>query len=189
MKVILIGYRATGKSTVGLLLSKKLKIPFVDTDRLIEDDAGMPIKDIVAQEGWEKFRERETEAVASLNRRKVCVVATGGGVILTEQNRNLLKKMGVLVWLKAPLADMVERLERDAGNEQIRPQFTSQSLAAETLAVLTQRMPLYESAADFTVDTKDQSVVRVAECIYQYLLEAGHVFAINKLKNKQKKQS
>ncbi|MEN6469011.1 MAG: shikimate kinase [Smithella sp.] len=189
MKVILIGYRATGKSTVGLLLSKKLKIPFVDTDRLIEAAAGMPIKEIVAQEGWAKFRERETEAVASLDRRKVCVVATGGGAILASHNRDLLKKMGVLVWLKAPLADMVERLERDAGHEQLRPKLTSENLAAETLAVLKERMPVYESVADFTVDTKDQSVVQVADSIYQCLLEAGHVFEINKLKNKHKKQS
>ncbi|PKN07317.1 MAG: shikimate kinase [Deltaproteobacteria bacterium HGW-Deltaproteobacteria-7] len=189
MKVILIGYRATGKSTAGALLSKKLRIPFVDTDRLIEDAAGMPIKDIVAQEGWEKFRERETAAVASLGAQKVCVVATGGGVVTASQNRDLLKKMGVLVWLKAPLADIVERLERDAGNEQLRPQLTSENLVAETLAVLKERLPVYESIADITVDTQGQSVVRVADSIYQHLLEAGHVFEINKLKNKQKKKS
>jgi shikimate kinase len=97
--------------------------------------------------------------------------------------------MGVLVWLKAPLADIVERLERDAGNEQLRPQLTSENLVAETLAVLKERLPVYESIADITVDTQGQSVVRVADSIYQHLLEAGHVFEINKLKNKQKKKS
>lgn len=189
MKIILIGYRATGKSTVGLLLSKKLKIPFVDTDQLIEDAAGMPIKEVVALEGWEKFRERETKAVMSLGRQMSCVVATGGGVILAEHNRDLLKKMGVLVCLKAPLADIVERLKRDAGNEQVRPPLTSENLVAETVAVLKERMPIYESVADFTVDTQNKSAVRVTDGIYQYLLEAGHVFEINKLKSKLKKKS
>jgi shikimate kinase len=189
MKIIIIGYRATGKSTVGLLLSKKLKIPFVDTDRLIEDAAGMPIKELVALEGWEKFRERETKAVASLDQQKICVVATGGGVIIAPQNRVLLKKMGVLVYLKAPLADIVERLERDAENEQIRPQLTTDNLVAETVAVLKERMPVYESVADFTVDTQGKSVVRVTDSIYQYLLEAGIVFEIITLNKKLKKNS
>lgn len=186
MKVILIGYRATGKSTVGSLLSKRLRVPFVDTDDLIEKAAGIPIKDLVALEGWEKFRERETQAVTSIGLQDSCVIATGGGVVLAEQNRDLLKKMGVLVWLKAHLTDIVERLERDWKNGRIRPKFTSENLVAETLSVLKERIPIYESVADFTVDTQDKSVVRVADEIYQYLLEAGIVFEINKLKKKLK---
>jgi shikimate kinase len=183
MKIILIGYRATGKSTVGILLSRKLKIPFVDTDQLIEEEAGMSIKELIVLKGWEEFRKRETEAVSSLQEKYDCVVATGGGVILAEANRLLLKKVGVVVYLQAPFAAIMERLERDVKNKQIRPRFTSANLAEETLSVLTERIPLYESLADFTMDTQGKNIVRVTEDIYQYLLEAGIFFEIKKFRN------
>jgi shikimate kinase len=182
MKVIIIGYRATGKSTVGLLLSEKLQIPFVDTDQLIEDTAGMPIKALVARHGWETFRKKETEAIASLCDGNLCVVATGGGAILSGVNRELLKNMGTLIYLKTPLPDIVERLKQDAQAEQIRPQFTSGNLIEETIAALEERIPIYESTADFTVDTNGKSIARVSDDIYQHLLEAGIVSDINKTK-------
>ncbi len=187
MKVILIGYRATGKSTVGQHLSKKLKIPFVDTDQIVEETAGMAIKDLVVREGWPAFRMREKEAVALLNEKGLCVVSTGGGVVLAEENRAVLKSLGSVVYLKASLCDIVERLTRDAQEDRTRPQFTQASLADETAAVLSERAPLYESAADYTVDTQGKSVVRVAEEIYERLLEKGVVSEINKEKKKQKK--
>lgn len=188
MKIILIGYRATGKSTIGLLLAQKIRIPFVDTDQLIEKSAGMPIKKIVASDGWEIFRKKETEVIASLNNTGLCVVATGGGAILSGVNRDILKKTGILIYLKTPLHDIVERLERDAQHEQTRPQFTSGGLTAETAAILAERVPLYESIADFTVDTNGKNVVRVSEEIYQYLLEAGIVSEINKARKKIRNQ-
>lgn len=189
MKIIIIGYRATGKTTVGLLLSKKLNIPFVDTDHLIEQAAGMTIKKLIGREGWPSFRQKEKETIASLGEKNLCVVATGGGAVLAEENRNFLKKMGVLVCLKASLSDIIERLKCDAQTEGTRPQFTSQDLAAETIAVLSERMPLYESVADIIINTEGKSVVRVADEIYQYLLEKGAVFEINKLKKRDKNKS
>ena len=89
--------------------------------------------------------------------------------------------------MKTHLPDIIERLKRDAPDDQSRPQLTSENLVAETIAVLNERIPLYESAADFTVDTQDKSVVRVTDDIYQYLLEAGIVSEINKLKKNVKK--
>lgn len=189
MKIILIGYRASGKSTIGAFLSKRLKIPFVDTDQLIEGAAGMPVKDLVALAGWKAFREKETEVVASLKDISPCVVATGGGAILSAQNRALLKNMGTLIYLKTTLQNIVERLKRDAQNEQIRPQFTSGNLVEETTAVLQERIPLYEAAADFTVDTDGKSIVRVSDDIYRYLRETGIVSDISKAKKKFKSKS
>lgn len=186
MKVILIGYRATGKSTVGKLLSQKMSIPFVDTDQLIEAAAGMPIKALVARQGWETFREKETEAIVSLGDMNLCVVATGGGAILSAANRDLLKNTGTLIYLKTPLHDIVERLKRDAQDAQVRPQLTSGNLVEETMAVLKERIPLYESVADFTADTDGKSITRVSDEIYQQLLEAGIVADINKAKKKLK---
>jgi shikimate kinase len=186
MKIILIGYRATGKSTVGLLLSRKLKIPFVDTDQVIEEAVGMPIKELVARHGWETFREKETEAIASLRDMTLCVVATGGGAIVSGANREMLKNMGTLIYLKTPLQDIVDRMKRDAENKQIRPQFTSGNLVAETIAALKDRLPIYESTADYTVDTDGKNITRVSDDIYRHLLETGIVSDINKTKKRLK---
>jgi shikimate kinase len=90
--------------------------------------------------------------------------------------------MGTLIYLKTPLPDIVERLKQDAQAEQIRPQFTSGNLIEETIAALEERIPIYESTADFTVDTNGKSIARVSDDIYQHLLEAGIVSYINKTK-------
>ncbi|HOC58394.1 MAG TPA: shikimate kinase [Smithellaceae bacterium] len=186
MKVILIGYRATGKSTVGRLLSRRLEIPFIDTDCLIEESAGMNIKKLIGSQGWPAFRQKEKEAVSSVAEKKLCVVATGGGAVLDEGNRKILKSMGVVVCLKAPLQDIIERLRSDDEQGASRPQFTSGDIAAETVAVLGERMPLYEAVADNIIDTRGKNVVQVAEEIYQLLVEKGVVFEIGKLKRKNR---
>lgn len=183
MKVILIGYRASGKSTVGMLLSSKLKIPFTDTDLLLEENSGMPVKEIVAQKGWEYFRVRERETIQTLNQKGAGVIATGGGVVLLGENVILLRQMGVIVWLNAPLPDIINRLREDAQAEAKRPQFTDGDLAQETADVWKRRIPLYENAADFVVETKGKSASQVTDEIYQYLLESGRVAKINNSKN------
>lgn len=187
MKIILIGYRATGKTTAGRLLSQRLDIPFVDTDGLIEESAGMSIKKLIGTLGWPAFRQKEKEAVLSLVEKKLSVVATGGGAVLDEENRKILKSMGIVVCLKASWRDIVERLKFDAQQGQFRPQFTSGELAEETVAVLRERMPLYESVADFVIDTQDKNVAQVGEELYQALVEKGIVFEISKIKKKNRK--
>mgnify|MGYP000860176609 FL=1 len=189
MKVILTGYRATGKTVVGMLLSKKMKLPFVDTDRLIERAAGLPIRDIVAQFGWEEFRRREACIVATLPQMPPCVVSTGGGVILSAANREALKQAGTVIWLKLPAAEIVRRLQHDGQTEQTRPAFTSDDLEKETQAVLAQRLPLYEQTADFAVDTQGKSIVRVADDIYELLVETGVVAGIGAFQKKSRKTS
>jgi shikimate kinase len=183
MKVILIGYRASGKSTAGMLLSSRLKIPFTDTDLLLEENSGMPVKKIVALKGWDYFRARERETIQTLKQKGAGVIATGGGVVLQGENVTLLRQMGVIVWLNAPVQDIVNRLKEDAQAEAKRPQFTDGDLVQETADVLKQRIPLYENAANFVVETKGKNVPQVTEEIYQYLLESGIVAKINKNKN------
>ena len=94
MKVVLIGYRATGKSTVGKLLAAKLKIDFRDTDAMIEKSMEMPVKEIVALHGWEFFRARERDTIEKLIQLEDCVIATGGGVVLFRENIDLLYQEG-----------------------------------------------------------------------------------------------
>ncbi len=184
MKIILIGYRASGKSTVGRHLSRKLGIPFVDADRLVEKEAGMSIPELVSLKGWQEFRKRETQTLASLQETMVCVLATGGGAVLTDKNRKLLKKTGVVIYLKADLPDILERLHRDAKHPSSRPSLTAGDLIEETRVVFAERIPLYEATADYAVDTRNKNIVQVAEEIYRQLLEAGIVSKIQTLKQK-----
>ena len=180
MNVVLIGYRATGKSTVGRILSSKLKIAFWDTDVMVEKSVAMPIKEIVALHGWDFFRAKERETIKYLMQKEDCVIATGGGVVLFRENVNLLKQAGVIIWLNAPLQDIIDRLKKDARNGAIRPQFTSSNIIQETIDIMRQRLPLYERAADYTVDTLSKNAEEVAEEIYQYLLKSKNLDKINK---------
>jgi shikimate kinase len=187
MNVVLIGYRATGKSTVGRILAAKLKLAFWDTDALVEKSMGMPIKEIVALNGWDFFRAKERETIEYLTQKEDGVIATGGGVVLfrenvklLKQNVDLLKQTGVVIWLNAPLQDIIDRLKKDARNGAMRPQFTSGNIVQETIDIMRKRLPLYERAADYTVDTLSKNAEEVAEEIYQYLRKSGNLVKINK---------
>jgi len=172
MKVVLIGYRAAGKSTVGKLLAAKMNVPFWDADLLLEERLGMPIKEIVASHGWNYFRAREKEIIQKLAQKGSGVIATGGGVVLAQDNIDLLKENGFVVWLNAPLHEIIGRLQEDAHNGALRPQFTAGNLASETTDVWKQRFPLYEKAADISLATAGKSALQVADEIYQYLLQS-----------------
>jgi len=173
MKVILIGYRAAGKTTVGKLLAVLLKVPFYDSDSLAEEIVNAPIKNIILHHGWEFFRKKETEAIKILSGKGDCVIATGGGVILAAENVNLLKQMGVIIWLDAPIKDIIDRLNEDAQNDAARPQFTTDDLALETMEIFTERLPLYRKTADFIIEAVDKSPPQIAEAVYHYMLKSG----------------
>jgi shikimate kinase len=184
MKVILIGYRAAGKTTVGKLLAMLLKVPFYDSDSVVEEIVNAPVKSIVAHNGWDFFREKETEAIRSLSGKGNCVIATGGGVILSAENVKLLKQSGVIVWLNAPIKDIIDRLNEDAQKNVARPQFTTDDLAQETINILAERMPLYKKTANFMVSTAGKSAPQIAETIYRYLLGSGNIAKLKESKNK-----
>jgi shikimate kinase len=169
MKVILIGYRAAGKTTIGQLLAASLKVPFRDTDSLVEESLGMPVKEIVARRGWDFFRAREKETIRELPRLGDCVIATGGGVVLDPENVDLLRQMGLIVWLNTPLPDIIERLRDDARDKATRPQFTEGNIVQETAALLKQRLPLYKKAAAVVIECADKSALQIVDGIYQKL--------------------
>ncbi len=180
MNLVLIGYRATGKSTVGKHLALKMNVRFFDTDALVEKKAGMPISDIVAEHGWDFFRAREKEAVRELEEQTGDVISTGGGVVLDQDNVDSLKKNGFLVWLNAPLNDIVTRLNTKRPGAIIRPQFTNWNIVEETIGMVNERYPLYKQAADYTIETANKNIVKVGEEIYQYLVESGKLIKILK---------
>lgn len=153
MNIYLIGYRCTGKSSVGHRLAEKLGCKFVDADRLVERQAGMPVSDIVARFGWPDFRKREKEVIAELSWSNQLVVATGGGVVLDPENVRILRKTGFVVWLKATVETIYARMRQDPVTGTLRPALTDWSLADEIRHTLDERLPLYERARDIEMET------------------------------------
>ena len=143
--IILIGMRGGGKTTVGRLLAQKLNKKLIDIDELLEEREGMKIAETVEKRGWEYFRDRESEIVAEVGKRKDTIISTGGGVIERPENVAALKDNGVLVLLNAPADILAERLAHDPG----RPALTNAASAREEIeTVLAERKKLYEAAAD-----------------------------------------
>jgi len=167
--IFLIGFRCTGKSSVGRLLAAKLGWPFIDTDALLVSESGLSIKEIVEKHGWETFRKMEhavVNLVCVLDRR---VVATGGGVVLAEANVNLMKKNGRIVWLKALAQTIKSRMMLDQDTAAFRPSLTSKDSFSEIEETLKQRNPLYTQAMDFWVQTDNRTIGEICEIIVQNL--------------------
>jgi shikimate kinase len=162
MNIVLIGYRGTGKSTVGKLLAMRLGRQFVSTDEEIVKRAKRTIPEIVAQEGWEYFRDLESEICRELAGRDQLVIDTGGGAILRIQNVEALKKNGTLFWLTASVETIAKRIGRD--NQ--RPSLTgSKSFVDEIQDVLRERTPKYQAASDHVITTDDRSIKQLVEII------------------------
>ena len=165
MNIILIGYRCSGKTSVGKLLAGELGREFVDLDALLEDQAGTSIPRLVADRGWDFFRKLEHDLIVEVCHKDGLVVAPGGGAIIQQENVSVLKKNGLVVWLKteAPIlrARMLE--EERAGN--VRPSLTGCDSLAEIEEVVALRTPLYQQAADLVVNTTDLAAEDVARVI------------------------
>ena len=162
MNVVLIGYRGTGKSSVGRILAARLKRKLVSTDAEVVRRAGQSIPDIVAQHGWEYFRDVESEVCRSLGGRDQLVIDTGGGAILRPQNVEVLKRNGKIFWLTASVESIAARIGRDTQ----RPSLTgTKSFVDEIADVLRERTPKYQAAADVIISTDDCSVDHLAQSI------------------------
>ena len=149
--IVLIGFMGCGKSTVGRELHHRLGYPLVDMDHVIEQRAGKSIAAIFAGDGEAAFRDMETallgEMVDPAAPRRI--ISTGGGVIGRERNRALLRQLGYVVWLHAPMSVI---LDRTAKNRD-RPLLHTDDPAARIEALMTERKPLYEETAHLKVDT------------------------------------
>ncbi len=165
MNVVLIGYRCSGKTEVGKSLAKIMNRPLVDTDGLIEQRSGATIEAVVATRGWDHFRDCERLAVAEVSAKSPLVIATGGGVVLDEDNVRNLKKKGWLVWLRAPAKVLKDRMSRDRLEGKGRPSLTDANPLDEIETVLRQREPHYEEAGDWAVDTAGLTVAEVTSLI------------------------
>jgi len=154
--IVLIGFMGSGKSTVGRELHQRLGYSLVDMDQVIERRAGKSIAAIFAAEGEEAFRDMETEVLEELMLEVLKevdaprrIISTGGGVIGRERNRELLRQLGYVVWLHAPLAVILDR----TGRNRDRPLLHTEDPVARVEALLALRKPLYAEAAHLQVDT------------------------------------
>jgi shikimate kinase len=162
MNFILIGYRASGKTSVGKKLSGLLGTSFYDTDALIQQQTGKTVRAMVLEGGWPAFRQAERAAVASLAGKEEAVIALGGGAVLDPANVEALKPRGFFIWLQAEKETIQERLKGDRASAQQRPPLSISGDGDEE-EILRRRIPLYEAIADLTVDTTGVSVEAVAE--------------------------
>jgi shikimate kinase len=170
--LVLIGYRATGKTSVGARLAARLHRPFVDLDQVLVQEAGRPIADIVAQGGWAEFRRLEKELVARYAAIPGQVLAPGGGAVLDRDNVAALRENGIIIWLTADPDTIQARLAQDQPRDANRPSLTGSDTIREVTEVLNQRAPLYQAAAQIIVDTTHREVAQVVELVLQALKSA-----------------
>lgn len=165
--IILIGLMGSGKTTVGKLLAKQLQKSFVDCDEEIQRRTGVTIPHIFDVEGEEGFRSRESATLEELVKRNNIVLATGGGAPLSQMNRELLSRSGIVVYLKSSVHDLWHRTRHD----QNRPLLQTADPRATLQALYEKRDPLYNSIADIVIHTGKQNVQLLLSRLQERLAE------------------
>ncbi len=163
--LFLIGPMGAGKSTIGRSLSDDLNCNLVDLDRVIEDRAGASITWIFDIEGESGFRERESLALEHVVGDESTIIATGGGCVLLAENRNVLKRSGLVVYLAASIDQQLERTSKDKNRPLLQTENPSQVLSKMAI----ERNPLYESVADLVVDTNTKPPKLIIQEIMNFL--------------------
>ena len=170
--IFLIGYRCTGKTTVARILAEKLGWDWVDADSALESRYGKSIRQIFSEEGEASFRDKEEQIFGELCQLRRHVIATGGGVILREINRQRMRLAGKAIWLTADAGTTWDRLQADPTTADRRPPLTVGGLA-EIEETLKMREPLYRACADLTVSTARHSTEEIARQIADALARGG----------------
>jgi shikimate kinase len=167
--IFLVGMMGAGKSTIGRALAERLGRAFIDCDRVIVERTGVPIATIFEFEGEDGFRRREAAVLADLAQGAGAVIATGGGAVLLEENRQLLRTHGTVIYLRAKLEHLWERTRRDT----TRPLLATPDPRATLAALLAERDPLYREVAHLTVDTGPQSALSLVARVVAALERDG----------------
>ena len=163
--IYLIGLMGSGKTTLGKILSKKLDKQFYDSDHVIEEKLGVNVPMIFEYEGEAGFREREKVILKELVSKQNIVLATGGGIILSESNRDLLAKNGIVIYLKSNQKDLILRMK----NDKTRPLLKNGNVELIIKKLCQEREPLYEEIADFKIATKNKRIYEVVNEIIRVI--------------------
>lgn len=174
VKLFLIGYRCTGKSTVGRILACKLGWPYYDTDDIIEEEMDCSIRELVTVAGWDAFRTQEKKTLRTLSQRTHGVIATGGGVVLDPENVQVMRESGLVCWLVAEPQTICRRLIMDAQSYERRPPLAGSDPCLEVGEILRQRHSYYEAAAHFKVTTEEKNPEEITREIIDLLATYNH---------------
>lgn len=154
---------------MGRLLAAALKRPFVDTDEEIVRLEGLSIDQIVARGGWPLFRRCEKQVISQVCSNDGQIVATGGGVVLDEQNVTAMKRSGRVIWLRAGAAVIYQRMIGDQQTRAFRPALTDHDPFEEIKALLEKREPHYSGAADAAIDTDTLTAAETSTAVLQWI--------------------
>jgi shikimate kinase len=165
MNIVLIGYRASGKSTVGKRLASCLKMEFVDADDLLQNRHGKSISEMVEAHGWEYFRTAEKRIIEEISLQNHLVIAPGGGAVLDADNVTALRRKGLIIWLKADQQTLVRRMNEDPDTYSRRPTLTGKGPLEELEAMIPFREPFYQKASRIQIDTSVLDVEEVVEYV------------------------
>ncbi|MHB1666575.1 MAG: shikimate kinase [Thiomonas sp.] len=168
-RIFLIGLMGAGKTTVARSLAQRTGLEFVDSDHEIEREQGCSIAALFARDGEAGFREVEARAIDALTQRGGLILATGGGVVLREDNRRALHDRGVVVYLRASADELAHRTR----NDRSRPLLQTGDPRAKLRELFRQRDPLYRETAHFIIDTGRPSVAMLANLVLTQLELAG----------------
>jgi shikimate kinase len=159
--LFLVGMMGAGKTTLGRALARRLGREFADTDKVLVERTGVPVTTIFEIEGEEGFRRRESAVLAELAAQEGLVIATGGGAVLSQANRELMRSHGTVIYLRARLESLWDRTRQDT----TRPLLQTPDPRGTLAQILTAREPFYNEAAHVIVDTGAQSATSLASKI------------------------
>jgi len=165
--IYLVGMMGAGKTSIGRLLSKRSRRRFYDSDHVIEERTGVTIPTIFDLEGEQSFRDREEAVIAELARLSNIVLATGGGAILRENNRQALCSSGIIVYLRGSVEDLWRRTRKDKN----RPLLLTDNPRQKLEEIYSVRDPIYSSLADIIIETGNPSVQSLEQDVEARLIE------------------
>lgn len=154
-----------GKTTVGRNIARRLKMEFFDSDREIENLCGVSIPTIFEYEGEQGFRDRETKVIDELSQRSSILLATGGGSVLREENRQILSQRGIVIYLHVNLKEQFSRIS----NDKNRPLLQTANPKETLRKMMLERAPIYESVADYRVNSNGRNMRNVIDQVMRHL--------------------
>lgn len=170
MNIFLIGYRCTGKTSVGMAIAKNINWRFIDADEYLTSNSGKTVAEIVEEGGWDHFRELEKRCLKEICSGNQQVIATGGGVVLLPENITKMKESGVVMWFSAEAKTIYVRMHQDTKTSEQRPALTdSKNILKEIEETLSQRKSLYEKAMDHQISTEHKDIGQVCKEAVIYL--------------------